>query len=339
MGTRGLRLPVFLDANLVGQKPSGQRSFNITQPDGSVKLVTVPYYLATDRINPALTSINAGFSVANTWYHGMAVTIRRPFDHGIEVLMNHTWAKALDDDQVQGAYGTFYGGNPVVDPNNLKAEYGRSDIDMRNRFVGTLLWKPTFMPNNLLMKYGLDGFTFSGTATESTGFPIVASMSGTVSSLWSVKGLTSPPKSATAADGNIYGGTMSSSSGAATTGRPPQIARNSQPGPGVRNIDFRITRDVPIHERISMQIIGEAFNLTNHEIVSGVNSTYSTYTGPTATTGACPATTTVPTGSYFWGCITPFVATQASSAFGKPTGTNTLLYGPRQLQVSAKLFF
>lgn len=339
VGSRALRLPVFLDANLVGQKKSGTRSFLLTNNDGTQQLLTVPYYLASDRIDPTLTSINAGFSVANSWYHSMAVTIRRPFDHGLEVLVNHTWSKALDDDQVQGAFGTFYGGNPVVDPNNLKAEYGRADIDMRNRFVGTILWKPTIHASNPWMRHGLDGFTFSGTATESTGFPIVASMSGTVSSLWTVKGLTGPPASATAADGNIYGGTMSSSSGAPTTGRPPQIRRNSQPGPGVRNIDFRVTREVPIHEHVYLQFIGEAFNLMNHQIISSVNSTYSTYTAPTATTGACPATEAVPSGSNFWGCITPFVASTPSSAFGKPTGTNTILYGPRQLQLSAKLFF
>jgi hypothetical protein len=253
--------------------------------------------------------------------------------------VNHTRAKALDNDQVQGAFGTFYGGNPVLDPNNLNAEYGRADIDMRNRFVGTLLYKPNLLHNKRFVREGLDGFTFSGTATESGGFPIVAGLSGTVSSLWSVKGLSSPPSSATAADGNIYGGTMSSSSGAATTGRPPQIARNCQPGPGTHNIDFRVTRDIPIHEHISMQFIGEAFNLLNHQIISSVNSTYSTYTGPTAVSGACPANSAVPTGPYFWGCITPFAASTPSGAFGQETGTNTLLYGPRQLQVSAKLFF
>jgi hypothetical protein len=339
VGSRATHLPVFLDANLVGQTPHGLRSFNITNADGSSKQITVPYYLATDRIDPTLTSINAGFSVANSWYHSMAVTVRRPFSNGLEVLVNHTWAKALDNDQVQGAFGTFYGGNPVLDPNNLNAEYGRADIDMRNRFVGTLLYKPNLLPNNRFVRQGLDGFTFSGTATESGGFPIVAGMSGTVSSLWSVKGLASPPASASAADGNIFGGTMSSSSGAATTGRPPQIARNSQPGPGTHNIDFRVTRDIPIHEHISMQFIAEAFNLLNHQIISSVNSTYSTYTGPTAVSGACPANSSVPTGSFFWGCITPFVASTPSSAFGKETGTNTLLYGPRQLQVSAKLFF
>ena len=82
----------------------------------------------------------------------MAVTIRRPFDHGLELLVNYTWAKALDDDQVQGAFGTFYGGNPVLDPNNLKGEYGRSDIDMRGRFVGTLIYKPAIPFSSRIMK-------------------------------------------------------------------------------------------------------------------------------------------------------------------------------------------
>jgi hypothetical protein len=328
VGSRALRLPVFLDGNLVGQTPHGVRSYNVTDQFGHVTQMTVPYYLATDRIDPTLTSINAGFSVANAWYHSMAVTVRRPFNHGLEVLLNHTWSKATDDDQVQGAFGTFYGGNPVLDPNNLKAEYGRSDLDVRNRFVGTLLWKPSIMPDNPWMKHGLNAFTFSGTATEASGFPIVAGMSTPAAVLKSTPG---------AADGNIFGGAMSSSSGAPTTGRPPQIRRNSQPGPGIHNIDFRVTREVPIHEQIYLQFIGEAFNVMNHTLVSGTATTYSTLSYPGS--GSCPAASAVPTDSQFAGCITPFVASNPASVFGAPTSTNNLLYGPRQLQVSAKLFF
>ncbi|HXS74645.1 MAG TPA: TonB-dependent receptor [Terracidiphilus sp.] len=329
VGTRALRLPVFLDANLVGQTPHGVRSFNITYPNGTTNLVTVPYYLATDRIDPTLTSINAGFSVANSWYHGMAVTIRRPFDHGLELLVNYTWSKALDDDQVQGAFGTFYGGNPVLDPNNLRGEYGRSDIDMRGRFVGTLLYKPAIPFSSKIMKQMVNGFTFSGTATESTGFPIVASMNSPASIIKSTPA---------AADGNIFGGTMSSSSGAPTTGRPPEIQRNSQPGPGVRNIDFRVTREVPVHERMHFEFIAEAFNLMNHTIISSVNTAFATQLAPTGTTGACP-TVAVEAGSQFAGCIVPFVSTTPSGAFGVMTTTNNALYGPRQLQLSGKFFF
>src|SRR5215831_10481951 len=289
VGTRALRLPVFLDANLVGQTPHGVRSFNVTYPNGTTNLWTVPYYLASDRIDPTLTSINAGFSVANSWYNGMAITIRRPFDHGFEALVNYTWAKALDDDQVQGAFGTFYGGNPVLDPNNLHGEYGRSDIDMRNRFVGTLLYRPNLMPENKVMRHTINGFTFSGTATLSTGFPIVASMNSPASVIKSTPA---------AADGNIFGGAMSSSSGAPTTGRPPEIQRNSQAGPGVRNIDFRVTREVPVHEQMHFEFIAEAFNLMNHTIISNVNTAFATQLAPTGATGACP-TVGVQTGSQF----------------------------------------
>jgi len=324
VGSRGLRLPVFIDANLVGQTPHGLHSFYITYPNGTTPLVTVPYYTSNDRINTSLSSLNAGFSVANSWYNGMAVTVRRPFDHGLEVLLNYTWAKALDDDMVSGNYGTFYGGNPPLDPNNLKAEYGRSDVDMRNRFVGTVLWKPAFFESSPWMRQGLDGFTFSGTATESTGFPIVASVSGSVSTTGQ-------------AEGGIYGGAMSSGGGTATMGRPPEIQRNSQPGPGVRNIDFRVTREIPIHERITMQFIGEAFNLFNHEIISGENSFYASYNA--AGKSGCPATVTVPTGSSFDGCLVPYVPSAAFSAFGTKSSTNNTLYGPRQLQISAKLIF
>ena len=125
----------------------------------------------------------------------------------------------------------------------------------------------------------MNGFTFSGTATESTGFPIVASMNSPASVIKSTP---------SAADGNIYGGAMSSGSGAATTGRPPQIQRNSQPGPGVRNIDFRVTREVPVHERMHFEFIAEAFNLMNHTIISGTNTAFATQLAPTGGTGACP---------------------------------------------------
>jgi hypothetical protein len=125
---------------------------------------------------------------------------------------------------------------------------------------------------------------------------------------------------------------MSSSSGAATTGRPFFIQRNSQFGPGLQDFDMRISRDIPIYEGIHMTVFAEAFNLANKRIITGVNSTYATYSGPSSS-----CTGTAATGATFGGCYTPYVS--ATAAFGTPSSTNNLLYGPRQLQVSAKLFF
>ncbi|RZU28923.1 TonB-dependent receptor [Edaphobacter modestus] len=332
VGSRATRLPVFLDANLIGQTPHGVRSYNILDKSGNVvNQLTVPVYLVSDRRDARLQSYNTGFSAANSWYNSMAVTVRRPFKNGLELLMNYTWAKATDTDQVQGAFGTFYGGNAVLDPNNVRGENGQSDIDLRNRFVLSFVYQPQLFKENKWARSIVDGFIVSGTEIASAGQPIVASMSGTV---FNGAGSSSSNPTNIGAGGNIYGGAMSSSSGAATTGRPPQIGRNSQVGPGFNNVDFRIARDLPIHENIHMQFSGEAFNLFNHKIATNVASTYSTYTPTNSTTckGSAPA------GSVLQGCISPFTGS-GTTAFGAVTGTNNTLYGPRQLQVSAKLFF
>ena len=332
VGTRGMRLPVFLDANLIGQKPSGIRSYNVLDANNSiVRQLTVPVYRPADRRSTTLASYNTGFSVANTWYNSMAVTVRRPFANGFEVLGNYTWSHASDDGQVQGANGTFYGGDVPLDPNNIKLENSLSDTDIRNRFTGSFVYQPRIALGNKIVKNVLDDFSFSGSVIASGGQPIFLGMSGTVYS-----GSTS--STSYAADGNIYGGAMSSSSGSATTGRPPQIGRNSIIGPGFKDVDFRISRNIPIHDRISMTVYGEAFNLLNNTIITGVNSTYSLYTSASATSTACPAGQATADGTPVQGCISPNLATGVSK-FGTMNSTNNALYGPRQLQITAKLFF
>ena len=52
------------------------------------------------------------------------------------------------------------------------------------------------------------------------------------------------------------GGAISSGSGLPTTGRPPQIGRNSIKMPGFNNVDFRVTRDFRIHRKISIPARG-----------------------------------------------------------------------------------
>jgi hypothetical protein len=86
--------------------------------------------------------------------------------------------------------------------------------------------------------------------STSGGEPIFLAMSGTV-----YNGVGS----SCGADGNIYGGAMSSSSGSATTSRPPQIGRNSIYAPGYNNLDFRIAHNIPIQESIYMQFSADAF--------------------------------------------------------------------------------
>ena len=343
VGTRGMRLPVFLDANLVGQTPHGTGYYLVQDANNNVtKTIKVPVYLPTDRRNTALSSFNTGFSKANTWYNSMAVTVRRPFASGLEFLFNYTWAHASDDGQVGGNNGTFYGGDTPSDPNNIKFDNGPSDIDIRNRATISFVYKPTLKMANKLGSEVINGWQFSGSDIGSSGEPIFLGESGTIYS-----GNTS---SASYADeSGIFGGAMSSSSGSATGGRPPQIGRNSIPAPGFNNFDLRVSRNFKIHEGISMQFNADAFNVLNHRIITGVASTYTTFLAPgktatnsaTATTYSCPAATaiTVPTGANYTGCYTPYAASSILSTFGTMSASSSGLYNSRQMQVSAKVVF
>jgi hypothetical protein len=331
VGTRALRLPIFLDANLVGQTPHGIRTYNVIDTSNNiVNQLTVPVYLQSDRRSSAITSLNTGFSVANTWYNSLAMTVRRPFSNGLEVLANYTWARATDTGQVGGAFGTFYGGDTPLDPNNPRRDNGPSDTDVRNRFALSFVYQPQIYKDNKWADRLINDFLFSGGFIASGGQPIFLSMSGTV---------YNGTGTSYGADGNIYGGAMSSSSGSATTGRAPQIGRNSIYMPGYNNFDFRISRNIPIHENFYMQISADAFNLLNHQIITSVNGTHSLYLNNGATSGSlkCNASS-VPSGSALQGCIAPFNGT-GLNAFDVTSGTNNGLYSARQMQFAAKLFF
>ena len=355
VGTRGMRLPVFLDAQLIGQKPSGVKSYNVLDANGNlVKQMTVPVYLPTDRRylvaskaqnDPSqLATFNTGFSIANTWYNAMTVSLRKPFAKGLEFVANYTWAHASDDGQVAGTFGTFYGGDTPLNPNNVRLENGQSDIDVRNRFTLTFVYQPTFSFANQLARTVVNGGSLSGSEIASNGEPVSLGLSG--SPIFS--GSTSPTSYAD--DGGIYGGAISSGSGSPTNGRPPYVGRNSIPMPNWNDADLRLGRKFPIHEEMSLDLTLDAFNLLNQTIVQGVNSNYGQWTPAAGTVSAttvtlpsggqvsCPATGNAPSNSSLQGCFSPFTGVGANTFNVKNTTTSNL-YGPRQLQFAAKFTF
>ena len=351
IGTRGMRLPVFVDAQLIGQKPSGIKTYNILDANGVlVKQMTVPVYRPSDRRylvagkaqnDPSqLSSFNTGFSVANTWYNAMAVTVRKPFSHGVQFIGNYTWGRATDTGQVGGANGTFYGGDVPLDPNNIRGDNGLSDTDIRNRFTLTFVYQPNFAFANPLARSLVNGWTFAGSEIASGGQPVFMGING--SPIFNGAGSSVLPLSY-GDDGGIYGGAISSSSGSATNGRPPYIGRNSIPQPGWNDADLRLSRKFPIHESMSVDLSLDAFNFLNQVIVVGVNSNYSQWTAagsaiPNGGKPVCSATGAAPSGSSLQGCFSPYTGTGAA-AFNQKSSTTGGLTGPRQLQVAAKFTF
>ena len=320
VGTRALHLPVFIDSNVA--RATTTRTYNIYNASATqTGAITLPFY--TQRLTTADASINTGYSAVSSWYNSLVGTVRRPFNHGLEMLLNYTWSKATDFGQVGGQYGTFYGSDYPLDPYNIPAEHGLSDLNQSQRFVGSVVYQPPFFHDvdNPALKYALDGWSFSGITTDATGFPITPQMSANAPG---------------GIDGGLTGGTMSSSSGLGTPGRAPQVGRNSVSGPDFNNFDFRISRTFPIRERVSLEFFAEAFNLLNHPNILSVTTTGYFFVAPGKSGGgvACPAAS-----GTFNGCIVPEVKPYTSTPLGTSSGTSGVLYTERQLQFSGRLYF
>ena len=337
--TRGIHLPASYEQNLAPAgtpfvptgggsmiTPPSTVTYNIlangtvTSPVAFTK--TVPFY--TSRIDPMAGSILNQASIVNSWYNALVLTLRKPVSHDIEFTFNYTYSHALDDGQTAGSNGTFFGTDTVLDPYNIKGDYGNSDLDTRHRFVGSVVWQPTYGKNlsNKMARQLADGWNMSAIVTSSTGQPYPANNS---TSTITPPNPNAPPTFLTppAGDGGSTGGVVSGFLGA-TGGRVPWLPRNPNFLPRYTNIDFRMGRGFTFHERYHLDFTVDAFNLFNSTIVTALNTTAYSYEGPTS--GACA----LAGGN---GCFVP------SSTFGSVSTTSGALYGARQLQFGAKFFF
>ena len=172
-------------------------------------------------------------SDVNSWYNSFVLTFRKRMSGGVEFVANYTLAKATDGGQVPGQFGTFNGTDTPIDPYNRKLEYGRSDLDQRHRFVGNVVWIPQFTRkiSNPTLRYLLDGYALSSIVTIAAGQPVTGTISGN-------------PAGAIA--GGPTGGAVNNS-GTATGGRSPGLPRNLYTGPGMGDVDLRISREFRLH--------------------------------------------------------------------------------------------
>lgn len=271
-------------------------------------------------------------------------SLKQQMRYGLSALVNYTWAHTQDTGQISASGETFYGTDIILDPQNIKGAYanpainmtregGNSDIDMRHRFVASAVYfaQPHF--ENRFVQTISKGWSLSGTITEQTGFPITAFMANAApSGVY----LTSNGTRAVAApmDGGATGGGNNTANAPATAfGRAPQITRNGFKGPGLNNVDMRISRDFPIRERYRFEILAEAFNVANHRNNLGVATLAYAFVAPSTNSTACPL-------SHTNSCIVPYTSfTSTTTPFLTPNSTSSTLYGPRQMQFAVKLFF
>ena len=321
VGNRALRLPVYVDTN-VDPNSAVTRVFQYTNSAGAVSTASQQVY--TNRLYTSTAGVATGFSDVNSLYNSLAITVKRPMNHGYEVLANYTWSKALDGGQTYGGNGTFNGTDAPIIPFALGhrqgrgAEYALSDLNIKGRFTGTLVLKSQLPIQNKFVAYAANGWLLATTVTAQTGPPVTATYSGTLTSINALGNLTT--------DAGVANASFTSGPG----GRVPDFIahRNSFQGPGIHNTDARISRSFAVHEGYNLELAAEVFNVANHRNILGVSTAIAAYTA--AGTGTCPASATAD-------CFGPLAA--SATPFLGETSTTGTIYTPRQLQLVAKFNF
>ncbi len=320
VGSRGQRLPVFVDTNL----PPADTTATYAVLDSASNLertFQVPFWSgALPRPRPNVGVILTGKSVINSWYNGLVLRLRR---RGQQFFFdaNFTWSQARDNGQVAGVNGTFAGTTNPLNPFDLRSEYGLSDIDIRRRFILHATW---LMPwgdytDNAGLRAIIGGWRASGVIRVQDGRPVEATMGN---------------RPSCAFNGGLTCAVVSSFGGAAN-GRVPFIGRNSQfTTPALKIVDLRITREFKVSETSTIEILWEAFNLFNHTNGFSVdNRMFFVSSASTNPSDTCNAANLGITASDFRGCLTP------NGSFLAVRSTGNTLYTARQMQFGAKFRF
>lgn len=200
-------------------------------------------------------------------YHGLTSVFRQHAYRGLDVLLSYTWAHTLDTSA--DANG---GGTPMIQY-NLKADYGNSNWDIRNRFVGTVTYA---LPS--LARFGhvadslLGGWQANTIVTLQSGMPFNVAITDDRANVGGI-GTQRPnyvhaPRNTCSRSSYISGAKISCIDVTAyslpalyTFGN---IHRNDQAGPGQINISYSMFKNFRIYEHLSAQFRAEAFNLFNH---------------------------------------------------------------------------
>jgi hypothetical protein len=304
----GRELPNFVDVNL---DPSSLQyvtytfaSDYYTRAPGPYlgHTLTVPVYTA--RLNPNFQTITQIRSNVNSSYSALVLQFNRTSVKGLGFKMNYTWAHALDDGQNSTTFTPTYSNtlSPIpftyqydgVSHQVSRPDYGTSNYDIRQRLVASLYWSPRlFAQSRGLLHHAFDHWSLAPIVQLSTGKPYSDHVSG---------------------DAPIT--TCAGCSGFMGTGgqtRLPFLGRNSFRYGNLYNTDLRLSRRIYLGEgRHDVEVVAEAFNLFNHQIVTSRASTlYSAYNS----------------------------TLEYDSNFGTPTAAANTIYREREIQLAMRMHF
>ncbi len=256
-------------------------------------------------------------------YDGLQVITRIRSWHGLAGFTAYTWSKSLDDAS-DGIDFNFASAAFPQNSTDLRAEYGPSTFDTRQRFTGALNYQvPDW--NHAHPRLG-QGWQLNSIITLQSGRPIPILTANDTSNTFEAHQRPNLIESAPVVLPNWDPSTGYLNPNAfqqPTEGSFGDLGRNIIFGPSFANIDFSIDKTTRLTERVSLQIRWEIFNILNHANFALPNGTLTPGINADGTVNAQAGPAGLIT-------QTPDVA-QGNPGLGGG--------GPRVMQVAARLVF
>jgi hypothetical protein len=187
-------------------------------------------------------------STARSFYQGLSFEFNRRFSNRWQFNTNYTFSHAKDDKPDQTSVVPGGGDDAKIAENqfDLTGEYGRSDLDVRHRFLFSPVYETgTFKySDNKVLRFLLSDYIITGIFVAQSGFAYSALVSG---------------------DPN--------GDGISTTDRVPGTRRNQYSTEPTYVVDLRVGRVIRFGERYRLSLFVEGFNIFNRPNQLNVNNT------------------------------------------------------------------
>ena len=210
------------------------QSFSTWQTTPSFTCPFPPCINPLARPIPQLGAIDVFQSAASSVYNGATLSLRRQMTSGLYFRLAYTYGHAIDDGQ-----DALVAGRPALVQNSYdpNAERGSSVTDQRQRLVLSWIAEPRlFHRDQEWLGRIFNDWKLAGVYTYGSGRPVNATVQG-------------DPNQDDNDDND----------------RLPGAARDSFLGPNYASMDVRLTRHLPIRDRMKLDLIIESFNLLNRD--------------------------------------------------------------------------
>jgi hypothetical protein len=233
-----------------------ERTRDINLGSSSVATVTIsPTGEIVNYLRYPSTRPFAGFarisvfkSDANSLYHAFFIHVRKRLSHQFEGSVSYTYSHVIDDAPDINAVVPFGPDDDsllVFDPKNPRADRSSGLDDQRHLFVLSGIWQLNYANNLKPLPTAILGrWQLSLIFSAASGKPFTGLIGADLNN-----------------DSNQF------------TDRLPTQGRNSFNLPATWTLDPRLSKSWNIRDRITIELLAEAFNVFNHFNVPAVNNT------------------------------------------------------------------